>query len=139
LPASTWQPLRRPPRYEVKTQPRQRPDALKDRIIRDRGFEVLRLQSEEVSEFDYRPTECANTFRMVVIRKHISREKGEQVLFPEVRYFFYLTNDRDLTAEEVVFEANDRCNQENLLAQLHSGTHALTAPWMPWRATRPGW
>jgi hypothetical protein len=128
LPASAWQSLRRPPRYEVKTRPRTRPAAVKDRIVRDRGFEVRKLQSEEVAEFDYRPTACANTFRMVVVRKHISREKGEQVLFPEVRYFFYLTNDRDLTAAEVVFEANDRCDQENLLAQLHGGTHALTAP-----------
>ena len=128
LPASAWKPLRRPARYEVPTQPRQRPEAVKDRIVRDRGFEVLRLESEEVAEFDYRPTACANTYRMVVIRKHISREKGEQVLFPEIRYFFYLTNDREWSAEEVVFEANDRCNQENLLAQLHGGTHALAAP-----------
>jgi len=128
LPASAWKPLRRPARDEVPTQPRQRPEAVKDRIVRDRGFEVLRLESEEVAEFDYRPTACANTYRMVVIRKHISREKGEQVLFPEIRYFFYLTNDREWTAEDVVFEANDRCNQENLLAQLHGGTHALAAP-----------
>jgi hypothetical protein len=128
LPATAWTPLRRPARYEVKTQPRKRPEAVKDRIVRERGFEVLRLQSEEVAEFDYRPTACSHTFRMVVVRKHISREKGEQVLFPDVRYFFYITNDRDLTAAEVVFEANDRCDQENLLAQLKGGTHALTAP-----------
>jgi hypothetical protein len=128
LPASAWRPLCRPPRYELKTQPRQRPDAVKDRIVRERNFEVLKLQSEEVAEFDYRPTACANSFRMVVVRKHISREKGEQVLFPEVRHFFYLTNDREWSAEEVVFEANDRCDQENLLAQLHGGTHALAAP-----------
>ncbi len=128
LPASAWKPLRRPARYEVQSQPRQRPEAVKDRIVRERGFEVLRLESEEVAEFDYRPTACANTYRMVVIRKHISREKGEQVLFPEIRYFFYLTNDREWSAEDVVFEANDRCNQENLLAQLHGGTHALAAP-----------
>jgi hypothetical protein len=128
VPASAWQSLRRPPRYEVTTRPRTRPEAVKDRIVRDRCFEVLKLQSEEVAEFDYRPTACTNAYRMVVVRKHISREKGEQVLFPEVRYFFYLTNDRDLTAAEVVFEANDRCDQENLLAQLHGGTHALTAP-----------
>ncbi|MBA3580782.1 MAG: IS1380 family transposase [Gemmatimonadaceae bacterium] len=128
LPASAWQSLRRPPRYEVKTRPRTRPEAVKDRIVRERNFEVLKLQSEEVAEFDYRPTACTNTYRMVVVRKHISREKGEQVLFPEVRYFFYLTNDRDLTAAEVVFEANARCDQENLLAQLHGGTHALAAP-----------
>lgn len=69
-----------------------------------------------------------NTYRMVVIRKHISKEKGDRVLSPEVRYFFYLTNDRNATAPEIVFEANDRCNQENVLAQLHGGAGALSAP-----------
>ena len=128
LPATAWKPLDRPARYEVKTQPRRRPDNVKDRIVRERGFEVLRLTSEEVAEFDYRPTACPNNYRMVVIRKHISREKGERVLFPEVRHFFYLTNDREATAAGIVFEANDRCNQENLLAQLHGGVRALSAP-----------
>jgi hypothetical protein len=128
LSPQAWKPLRRPARYVVKTQTRTRPDNVKDRIVRERKFDVLRLQSEEVAEFDYRPTLCKNTYRMVVIRKHISKEKGEQVLFPEVRYFFYITNDRDLSAAEVVFEANDRCNQENLLAQLHGGVRALQAP-----------
>jgi len=128
LPASAWTPLRRPARSGGKTSTRARPDAVKDRIIRERGFDVLRLQSEEVAEFDYRPTACAHPYRMVVIRKHISKEKGERVLFPEVRYSFYLTNDRDLSAEGVVFEANDRCDQENLLAQLHGGVRALQAP-----------
>jgi hypothetical protein len=128
LSPQAWKPLRRPARYVVKTQTRTQPDNVKDRIVRERKFDVLRLQSEEVAEFDYRPTLCKNTYRMVVIRKHISKEKGEQVLFPDVRYFFYITNDRDLSAAEVVFEANDRCNQENLLAQLHGGVRALQAP-----------
>jgi len=128
LPDAAWQPLRRPARYEVKTAKRARPENVKDRVVRDRGFDVLRLQSEEVAAFDYRPTACANTYRMVVIRKHISKEKGERVLFPEVRYFSYLTNDRAWTPAEVVFEANDRCDQENLLAQLKGGVRALSAP-----------
>ena len=128
LPATAWKALQRPARYEVKTQPRQRPEKVKDRIVRERKFDVLRLKSEEVAEFDYRPSACAKTYRMVVIRKNISKEKGEQVLFPEERFFFYLTNDRKRTAEEIVFEANDRCNQENLLAQLHGGVRALSAP-----------
>jgi len=128
LPVTAWKPLARPARYEVKTQPRQRPDKVKERIVRERQFDVLRLMSEEVAEFDYRPTACKHTYRMVVIRKHISKEKGERVLFPDVRYFFYITNDREATPEEIVFEANDRCNQENLLAQLHGGVGALQAP-----------
>ena len=81
-----------------------------------------------MAEFDYRPTACAHAYRMVVIRKHISKENGERLLFPEVRYFFYLTNDRAWTPAEVVFEANDRCDQENLLAQLKGGVRALAAP-----------
>ncbi len=32
------------------------------------------------------------------------------------------------TASDIVFSANDRCNQENLLAQLKGGCHALHAP-----------
>jgi hypothetical protein len=128
LPASAWQPLKRPPKYEVQTHRRKRPDNVKDRIVRQREFDVLRLQSEEVAEFAYRPTACAKTYRMVVVRKHISKEKGETVLWPEVRYFFYITNEREWPAAQVVFEANDRCDQENLLAQLRGGVHALQAP-----------
>ena len=33
-----------------------------------------------------------------------------------------------MTVEQVVHEANDRCNQESLLAQLKSGVRALHAP-----------
>jgi hypothetical protein len=50
------------------------------------------------------------------------------VLYPEIRYFFYITNRRDLSAADVVASANDRCNQENLHAQLKGGVHALRAP-----------
>ena len=65
---------------------------------------------------------------MVVLRKNLTIENGETALFDDVRYFFYITNDRDLTAEQVVFEANDRCNQENLIEQLKNGVRALHAP-----------
>ena len=60
-------------------------------------------------------------------RKNISQEKGDAVLFDEVRYFFYITNDRDSPAEEVVFGCNDRCDQENLIAQLGGGVRALAS------------
>ena len=54
-------------------------------------------------------------------------EKGDQVLFDEIRYFFYITNDRTTPVEDIVFGCNDRCNQENLIAQL-SALRALHAP-----------
>jgi len=130
LPARAWTKLQRPPAYQPRTSPRQRPDNVKDRIVRARGFETLRLQGEEVAEFNYRPTACHRDYRMVVIRKDILRTKGEQVLFSELRYryFFYISNDWVSEEEEVVFSANDRCHQENLIQQLKTGTHALTAP-----------
>ncbi len=48
-------------------------------------------------------------------------------MFPEVRYFFYLTNDSLREPDEIVLDANDRCDQENLLAQLQHGCSALRA------------
>jgi hypothetical protein len=128
LPEYAWRPLTRPPRYTVQTQPRQRPDPVKEPIVVARAFENQRLQAESVAEFAYRPSACQNTYRMVVVRKNISVEKGERVLFDRIVYFFYLTNDWGPEPEEIVFTANRRCHQENLLAQLKGGVRALTAP-----------
>jgi hypothetical protein len=110
LPKGAWKRLRRSPKYTVETQPRQRPENVKEQIVRAREFKNLRLQSEDVADFDYSPTKCRETYRIVVIRKNLSVERGE------------------CDACEVVFEANDRCNQENLLAQLKGGVRALQAP-----------
>ena len=128
LPESAWRRLERPAHYEVRTRPRRRPDKVKEAIVAARGYENLRLNGEDVAEFPYRPTACKKTYRMVVVRKNITREKGEQRLFDEVRYFFTITNGRAEQPPDVVFTANDRCNQENLLAQLHNGVRALKAP-----------
>ena len=128
LPKTAWDKVLRAPRYEVKTEPRERPTNVKEQIVRRREFEVLRPQREDYAEFEYQPVGCERSYRMVVLRKKIAHEKGQAHLFDEVRYFFYITNDWALSAEEVIFEANDRCNQENLLAQLAGGVRALSAP-----------
>jgi hypothetical protein len=128
LPAAAWSKLDRPAHYRVKTQPRQRPDRVKDRIVRERGYEVLRLQGEDVAEFNYKPTACQQTYRMIVVRKNISKEKGGIWLADVYRYFFYITNDQDHTPAEIVYLANDRCDQENLIEQLKNGPRALHVP-----------
>jgi len=128
LPANAWQPLQRPPHYQVRTEPRQKRKNVKEPIVKEREFENIKLVSEKVAEFDYRPTACRKTYRMIVVRKNLLVEKGQQVLFDDYRYFFYLTNDRSSTPVEIVFSANDRCNQENLHAQLKNGVRALQAP-----------
>ena len=128
LPESAWETLTRPARYAVKTQPRAKPVNVKRQVIRRREFEHLELQSEQVAEFEYQPTACQRPYRLVVIRKNISHEKGDKVLFDEIRDFFYITNDREATASEIVFGCNDRCDQENLIAQIAGGVRALSAP-----------
>lgn len=128
LPEETWAPLNRKEKYDIRTEPRARPENVRLRIIQDREFENLRLLREEVTEFDYKPSACGKTYRMVVVRKLISHERGQKVLFAEIRYFFYITNKREPTPREVVFLANTRCNQENLLKELKSGVHAMKLP-----------
>ena len=128
LPKNAWRKVLRPPRYEVQTEARQKPVNVKQRIVRRREFETLRLKDEDYAEFEYQPVECRQPYRMVALRKVISHEKGQQRLFDEIRYFFYITNDWASDAEDVVFEANARCDQENLIAQLAGGVRALSAP-----------
>jgi hypothetical protein len=128
LPENFWKMLERPPRYTVKTEPRQRPANVKESIVVARAFTNIRLVSEEVAEFEYRPTACRQSYRLIVVRKNLSEEKGECVLFADYRYFFYITNDRARAAAEIIFSANDRCNQENLHSQLKQGVCALQAP-----------
>jgi hypothetical protein len=65
---------------------------------------------------------------MIVVRKNLTRERGEIALLDEIRYFFYVTNDLHMTAEEVVGHANARCDQENLIEQLKNGVNALRVP-----------
>jgi hypothetical protein len=128
LPEAAWTPLVRRPRYAIQTAPRQRPRNVKAATIVAREFTNLRLAAEAVAEFPYRPTVCETTYRMVVVRKNISVERGEHRLIDQIRYFFYITNDRVTDAGEAVFFANDRCNQENLLDQLKHGVGAMRMP-----------
>lgn len=100
---------------------------VKDDIVRKRGYLKQSLVYEEVTEFDYTPGPCQRPFRMIALRKLISEERGQLLLDVKTRYFFYITNDRTLAAEQVVREANQRCNQENLVAQLKAAG-ALAAP-----------
>lgn len=127
-PSDLYRELERRAEREVLTRPRARPENVKDRVVRERAFKVLRTTSEEIIDFDYQPTRCRRTYRVVALRKNISVEKGEDVLLPEIRYFFYITNVTDSSCDEIVHEARARCNQENLIGQLKSGVRALHAP-----------
>ena len=107
---------------------RARQPRVREQIVRERGFKNLVLSHEDVAEFDYQPTKAAKSYRIIALRKTIDEERGQLCLDTHIRYFFYITNDREMSAEQVVREANGRCNQERLIEQLKSGVRALHAP-----------
>ena len=113
---------------QIATRERTRPAKIKDAVVAERGYKVLRQKAEDVVEFSYRPGKCKRDYRVVALRKNISVERAENVLFSEYKYFFYITNEADMTASEVIDQARQRCNQENLHAQLKSDVRALHAP-----------
>ena len=128
LAATAWRRLRRPAKYEVKTQQRTPPTAFKEEVVRQKGYKNIRLVSEDTAEFSYRPGACKKDYRIVVLRKNLVMEKKGEKVEDQVRYFFYITNERDWSAPEVVYFANDRCNQENLIEQLKNGVRAMRLP-----------
>jgi hypothetical protein len=127
LADSAYSFLERPVRA-IKTVPRAKPTRHKEQIVRERGFKTIHTLEEMVAEFDYRPVACDRDYRVIVLRKRLATDEGQLRLFEEYRYFFYITNDREMSADEVVLSAGGRCDQENLIAQLKGGVYALTTP-----------
>jgi hypothetical protein len=128
LPERVWQELPRPARHEVATVPRTRPANVKQAVVLKKGYTDIRLVSEQVAEFNYRPGACRQDYLVVVLRKHLVIEKKGVQVDEEVRYFFYITNQWAWEPAAVVYFANDRCNQEKLIEQLKNGVRALRAP-----------
>jgi len=128
LADSSWRPLERRPKYEVATEPRAKRPNAKEQVVVAKRYRNLRLVGEEIAEVEYRPSACKTTYRLVILRKNLSVERGEDWLWDDWRYFFYITNDRSFSAEEVVWQANERCDQENLIEQLKNGVGAMRVP-----------
>jgi len=128
LDEADYMPLKRKAKYAVNTSERERPPNVKQQIVVQREFENLRLEGEHVAEFRYRPGKCKRDYRVVVLRKNITHEKGEMALFDEIRYFFYITTREDLSTAGVVELANARCDQENVIEQVKNGVNALRMP-----------
>jgi hypothetical protein len=128
LPEAAWQPLERLARYEIATEPRRKPFRVKEAIVRFKGYLNKKLVGESVTQFNYQPLKCGRPYRLVVVRKNISLQKGEAVLLEDIQYFFYITNHTDYRPEELVALANQRCDQENVIEQLKNGVNAMRMP-----------
>ena len=128
LDEGSWGVLERRQKRGAAGKPRSRAENVKEKIVVQRGFTNIKLLEEHVAELSYRPRKCKRAYRLIVLRKTLSVEKGQQLLFDDIRYFFYITNIGELWLAEVVFFCNDRCNQENLIEQLKNGLNALRMP-----------
>jgi len=128
LSEQAWTPLERLPKYEILTEPRAKRERIKEGIVREKGYENLVLVGEDVTHLDYRPSRCEKGYRLVIVRKNLSVQRGERELFQHYRYFFYLTNRWELGTDEVVGLANGRCDQENVVAELKHGVNAMRMP-----------
>lgn len=128
LPEPEYEGLVRKAAQAFEGKRRAKQPRVKEEFVREHKYLNKRLESEEIAEFDYRPSKSKKTYRMVVLKKNIVEERGQRTLGNVVRYFFYVTNDFEMAQEQVVFEANQRCNQENLNAHLKGGVRALHAP-----------
>ena len=128
LPQEAWKPLERLPGYEIATEPRAKAPRIKEAIVHFKGYLNKKLVGESVAEFNYQPNKCGREYRLVVVRKNISVQKGEAVFFEDIKYFFYITNHTEYSAEQVVGLANGRCDQENVIEQLKNGVNAMRMP-----------
>ena len=126
---AAWKPLRRRQPKPPKTSKRLRRPNYKQAIVVEKGYENKRLKQEWIAEFDYQPGKCSRTYRVVAVRKEIEVTKGQQKLFDDTPYLFYITNASrsKKSVRQVVFAANDRCDQENTISQMKA-CGALTAP-----------
>jgi len=128
IPDDEWTELEREDGEDRGARRRRRPERVKQQIVEAKGYKDIVLKQEWVAELRYQPARCKTEYRIVVVRKDLETRSGQELLFDETRFLFYITNADDLTATDVVKNANERCAQEKLIGELKSGVRALHAP-----------
>ena len=115
--------------FEEPREPRQRPENVKDRIVKERGYKNIRTVSEQVAEFTYRPVKCKNA---------VSGGGGYVKTCPwkkGSRFYSTISGISSLSPmtgsgrpREIVYFAHARCDHENDIEQLKNGVKAMTWP-----------
>jgi len=75
--------------FEARARARQ--PRVKEQIVIERGYKNLKLISEDVAQFEHKPTRAKRSYRVVVVRKLILEERGQFCLGQLYRYLFYIT------------------------------------------------
>jgi hypothetical protein len=107
---------------------RKKKERVKESLVISRGYKNVVQKNVYVSEFKYRPVKCKKDYRVIVVKKILDVKFGQELLFEDYRYFFYITNMWDRSPSDLVHFINGRCNHENKIEQLDNGIHALKMP-----------
>jgi len=120
-----WETLKRPPKYQIKTKSRRKPQNVKQEVVKRRKFKKIQTTAEDIVHLTYQPGKCKKTYRLIILRKTFDVVKGDMNLFEDVRYFFYITNDWKRSAQEMIHFYRQRSDHENDIEQLKNGVKAL--------------
>lgn len=123
---SDWQPLERRAKAPVKTDPRRKPDNVKEEVVIRREYKRIVPKAEDIAEIQYRPGKCKKTYRLIILRKTMDVLQGTMNLFEDVRYFFYITNDWRCSPNDLIHFYRNRSDHENDIDQLKNGVKALS-------------
>ena len=100
-----------------------------ERVVHENPEEDKRLKAEWITEFDYQPTKCSRSYRVIVLRKEVEVTSGQQKLFDDEPYFFYITGFRILKLNPVLSRPHQKmiyihCGGNNV--RMLSGFHRFT-------------
>jgi hypothetical protein len=126
LGKNEWRPIERPKLRGRKN--RRKKARVKDAMIEKREYRTIKQKNEYVGEFSYQPVKCKKSYRVIALKKIVDVTKGQQYLFEDVRYMFYITNIHDMSAIDLLHFIRGRCDHENKIEQLDNGIHALKMP-----------
>lgn len=126
LGENEWKPFSKERKRRSKSRKKKR--KVKEAAVIRREYKNIVQKETYVGEFKYSPTKCKKDYRVIVLKKIVDVKQGQQLLFEDVRYLFYITNIHDMSATDLVKFIHGRCNHENKIEQLDNGIHALKMP-----------
>jgi hypothetical protein len=112
----------------IRGMKRKKKHRVKENCVIKRKYRNKIQKDVQIAEFSYRPGKCEKSYRVIVCKKKLDIKEGQQLLFEDVKYLFYITNIHDMPAEELVGFIHGRANHENKIEQLANGIHALKMP-----------
>jgi hypothetical protein len=130
-----WKPFRtraHRERVERRNRPtyvsrRKKPNRRRQRA-RARNFTEKQLVKQWIAEVVQTDAD-GKPYRLVIRRQLIEHREGQRSLFEEYRYRYIVTSlPASISTQEVIDLTYERCDQENMIAQLGSGLAAWRMP-----------